>query len=533
METATANHCGSGDSFDDFAQQVRGRVARLTAGGRPVFTSSATGLWEAYLAGFPEHERQHHNCHACRYFIERYGALRVIADDGSTEPLCWPGEGVPATYAEASSNMRALVMRAATTGVFLSELGAWGSDATPDTKRGIVWTHQLVTNPVPFARPLLTAGQAMAEKFEEHGMLCRGLAEFSADVAAQAVKLLRADALYRSEKCLGVAEWFAALHGQVDGTHRPARDNLIWLVVAKAPPGWCHVRSTMIGTLLEDIAAGMAFDDAARRFADKMHPLRYQRPQELPTEGQVAAAEKAMEQLGTAAALRRRFARLEDLRPLWTPREQVKPQRGGIFGDVRRRGEQPAASMVPPPINVTWEKFARTVLPDAASIDVLVPGHGGFVAFVTAEDTTAPPIMQWDREDDRNPVSWYVYYGGSPAGRWGLAGGSLVKATAISLMPHMWREEGLKHHGKMLAFVLSGARDTGYSNSGGLFVENLRAEYHAIRRPLEAYFLQAVIAGRDEATACGLAFSDGGQAVTVRVTDADGHAMQYRIDRWD
>lgn len=53
----------------------------------------------------------------------------------------------------------------------------------------------------------------------------------------------------------------------------------------------------MIGTLLDDIASGMSFDSVSRRFAEKMHPLQYQRPQAAPSAGNIAQAEKIVEKL--------------------------------------------------------------------------------------------------------------------------------------------------------------------------------------------------------------------------------------------
>ena len=74
-----------------------------------------------------------------------------------------------------------------------------------------------------------------------------------------------------------------ALHEARASKRGPAADNLTWLAVATAPAGFCHVRSSMIGTLLEDVAAGMPFDAIKQRFDAKMHPLQYQRPTAMPS----------------------------------------------------------------------------------------------------------------------------------------------------------------------------------------------------------------------------------------------------------
>jgi hypothetical protein len=55
----------------------------------------------------------------------------------------------------------------------------------------------------------------------------------------------------------------------------------------------------MIGTLLEDIEEGLDFGDVSRKFASKMHPLQYQRPQAAPSVGNIEESEKIVAKLST------------------------------------------------------------------------------------------------------------------------------------------------------------------------------------------------------------------------------------------
>ena len=83
-------------------------------------------------------------------------------------------------------------------------------------------------------------------------------------------------------------------------------------------------------------------------------------------------------------------------------------------------------------------------------------------------------------------------------------------------------------------FILSGAYDVRYTSGAGFFPETLRSEYHGIRATIEAYARTAVIAGKDEATACGIGLSKGSGEWNhlFRVT-SKGAAVTYRLDRWD
>ena len=59
-----------------------------------LFTTDAEGLWDAYLGAFPAADRQFHSCNSCRRFVETYGALVTIAEDGSATPAMWDTDDV-------------------------------------------------------------------------------------------------------------------------------------------------------------------------------------------------------------------------------------------------------------------------------------------------------------------------------------------------------------------------------------------------------------------------------------------------------
>ena len=491
----------------------------------PIFTTDATDLFSAFLAGLPDDIRQVYTCHACRHFFERFGHLVTLDEHGRPTSVVWPKDA-PEPFRLVMQNLARTVEKAKVTGVFLSSDSIWG---TPETG---VWHHLYVRNPRPYRHALLTAGQAMAEKREERAMLLHGLSEFRRGTVERAIPLLESESLYRSEKVLGVAKWLLARHEERDTTrHKTHRENLTWRAVAAAPPGWCHVRSTMISTLLDDIQSGVDFPEISRRFAEKMHPLQYLRPQAPPTAGNIAQAEKAIEALKAAGSLRRRYATLGDVKTLWTPRPRgVEAPAGGVFGHLLGKPEDVGANFNVPPVRITWEKFAATVLPSAAKIEYRVPSVGPFIALMTAADPDAPPIIQWDREDKRNPVSWYVYSNGSPAMRWGLTANTWAEVAAVALFPHQWDEERTYvNHGKGAIFILRGMRET-ESPSSGLFPEILKSEFHAIRATIEAHSRRTPAEGLEHASACGVeirGFNEAFRVTTEKTT------LAYRIDRWD
>lgn len=515
--------------YDEFLYRLNKRFLENCENGvRPLFTTDANDLWGIYLNSFSDPtERQYHNCHACRHFIERFGSLVTISDEGLTTPAIWHEDDSPTIYKLAVAAMAKAVRRAKVNGVFLSSDRMWG---TPKTG---IWRHFAVC-PLPgmaLKRLTQTAGQAMAEKHEDFKTVIRALNEFTQSSLDLALTLLRTDSLYRSEKVLGQAEWLHGLHVARAAAHGSAKANVVWRAVATAPAGFCHPRSSMIGTLLEDIAAGKDFDEVSRAFAAKMHPLVYQRPQAEPTTGAIAAAEKLIQQLGAAGSLDRRFARLDEVQALWRPApKQEKSADGGIFGHLKPKGTKQPALYLPAKV-MTWEKFQQTVLPTAERMEFQVPNRGPFAALVTAVNPDAPPILQWDHDDARNPVSWYFWNGGALASQFGLQDGAFVDVEALALKPSMWNG-GQEHHGAGILFVLAGARES-IQAGAALFPEILKSEFHGIRSVIEAYSLSATIAGMDQPHAAGVMLNKGDTwNATVRVW-VSGNSMDYKLDRLD
>ncbi len=529
--------------YDKYLRRMQQAFLANINGMQPLFTTDAAGVWDAYLAALPDDQRQYHNCHACRHFIERFGHLVTIWGNGFTTPAIWHGDDAPMILKAAVHEMERIVRRANVTGVFLSSAQVWGTPITLSLLKGN-WRHFAVTPPkeIIYQRMTQTAGQAMAEKLEDFKNVMRALNEFTRPMLVQALQLLQTETLYRSEKLIGPARWLFNLHENRDTAplHGSSRANIVWRAVATAPAGFCHPRSSMIGTLLEDIAAGLPFAEVSRRFADKMQPLRYQRPQMAPSAGNIAQAEKIVEQLGIRESLRRRYARLEEIEALWRPAPVEEAPKGeGVFAHLKPReaAAAPISGTDLPPTTMTWEKFQRTVLPEALEIEFHARHvRDGYIALVTAAAKDAPPILQWDSTDRRNPVSWYLYNRGSHPEEWGLVSGQWHKVNAITLKPSMWGDDAGKfaHHGKGVIFIIQGARDF-RNESLALLPETLKSELHSVRATIEEFSRVGRLEGENEASACGIAlFSGGGRDwdALFRVRTKTG-TVQYKLDRWD
>ena len=500
---------------------VRASFDAVIANHSKLFLTDVDGLNALYLDSLPS-ERQTHTCHSCQRFIGVYGKLAAITEGGDLIPVMWNPEFVPEFYKAAFAAMYAKVKRARVQSVFFSKQPIWGQPITGK------WAHVAVSPPshLIFRERALTPGQAMAATKENLRTVATALTEFTAPMLDETLRLLQADTLARSEKFIGPVKWLRALHDRPKGR---AGENVLWAAIASAPEGYCHPKASVIAPLLDDIVAGLPFDEIKTRFDAKMHPLRYQRPQAAPSVGNIKAAEALVAKLGIAPALERRFARVDEVQTIWTPTaHQEKAKAGGVFGHLKSKDAQ---SGVPPSVDIpavtmTWDKFARTVLPNAERMDIHVPRHGNFEAYLTAVNADAPIIFKWG-----HPVSSYVYQGGSPATQWNLRGGVWTPIAAITPTPNMWGTPKT-HLGEGVLLVIDGAIDTRTGQGNALFPECLGDELHAVRATIEAYSKSAEIMRGEGPFACGYSLRKNHARCTLRVF-ASGVWQAYQIDRWD
>ena len=529
MSSDTALAAASSD-YIQLLEQLQARFVQATQGERALFVTDAKGLYQAFLDGLPTRLVAEHACRACAKFVDDFGGVVKIAEDGRATSVLWDFEA-PAAYAAAIAAMRKKVAKAHVVGVLVEDRKIWGTPLTG------AWRHLAVapSQSLLFTPSLLqTAPQKAAERLEEYQILQRALADFPLDLAVRAYRLLDDGTLFRSEKCLGVAKWFMDLQGALrDAPSHALRQNLVWRAVSTVPAGWAHVRTGMIGTLLEDLQSGMSTARVKSRFDAKMAPTACLRPQAPPKAGNVARAEQIVATLESAGAFARRHATLDDVVALWRPASLPKPKAGGVFdGLARSTPSSPTPPSLGTPVKITWEKFARVVLPEARQISVRISGYPRCYAFTTAVHPEAPPIFQWDSPDRRNPVSWYTYHMPSSASEWGLKMDQWVTCEAVCLFPFMWTS-GLTHHGLGALFVLKGCADTRQA-SAGLFPEILKSEYHEIRSTLEAHSQRLRLDLPEGQVASGVAFRANGESLSgISVLRKDGTSTLYVLDRWD
>lgn len=396
------------DRYYDLEKIIKENFKDISSKNVPLFLTNAEDLWDIYLENIEaEDARQHYTCNACKSFINKYGSLVTINEDGELESALWNID-VPPFFRKSIKALNKAVSESRIKNIFISDVRKLGIRKTGE------WTHisvELPKSKINTSR-LLNAYQIMASKKEDYRTLSRALQEYSTDTITQAIYLLKTENLYRGNKYLEMAVWLSDLKLLLSGEYNSKQiENIKWLNVALAPNGFCHIKSSVFGTLLDDIEDNLDYSSIKRRFEERMNPYNYMRSQSAPTDNAVNEAEKIVERLGIADSLARRYAQIEEIPEfIWRNKSKntTKDNNKGIFANIQTRNKttQKNNNLNLPTTVMTWEKFARTILPTADRIEAKVENTNRLMALVTATNKDSENIFKWD-----NRFSWY-YHGG-------------------------------------------------------------------------------------------------------------------------
>lgn len=391
--------------YKQLEENMQKEFHQLLCENQPLFKVSLTDdLWLHYLELLELSSRQQYNCSCCKAFIRKYGDLVILTEDGQIKSALWHPETVPDYFKAAVTQLKKVVEASSIKTVFYSDQRQLGTPFSGER------SHLSLMLPKHYVSKsaLKTANQLMAEKKAEFQLFEATLHMYSRDSVSTMKTLIDSGALYRSERFIGMISWFAGAQ-QVILKEKDAlvRERLMWRYIAKAKTGYCHLKNSMIGTLLDDYQEGINTDELIRRYNDKMDPSQYMRAQSAPTEGALIEAEKLVEKLGITDALDRRFARLDEIPEfIWrSPEKKVEKQKMGLFSGIIPK--IPKVKIVDWPITtMTWKKFSETFLPQVNKIEARVDDTNRLMSLVTENIPDSKSIFQWD-----NPFSWY-YHGG-------------------------------------------------------------------------------------------------------------------------
>jgi hypothetical protein len=538
--------------FHRIAQRAQANYDAHVNGNEPLFRVEVPKgkLFDAYLNSLPAEIRQQMNCSCCRSFLNRSGGLVRISTAtetfGQLQSVLWrddaPTETDPA-FDAAVTTMRDLVEKAAIGYHFLSSAEHFG-----EFEKG-GFEHFAVINKQVFVHELSQAHEVVATEMQTFSNLSKFIGkDVTQDVLDKALVFFKHDARLKSQaKWIGHLEWLAEFKRQRDALPQDQRRAYVWLQVATQSPGRVDVKNSPLGKFIKNIVAGISYDVATKKFLEMTNGINYMRPTAAPKQGAVQRAEAIFEKMELAPSLERRELTHEEIRGrVWSqPVPEVEEEKKKpLFGHLTTQNEKPAQ---PEKLEInggpiTLQRFMAEILPQVEELYFDYRNHysSGFNirGFITAVHADAKPILMWDREDDRNPVSSYVYHNGSSPSHWGLPQGK-VRITDIVINPDQWNSATLEkpfNFGEQdLVFIFETGRDSRLAQVGStpMFPETFRPELHEVRSVMESFFRTKRMTPLDEGQkpVVGLHANKNGQMFIPLLVVTKDAIMKYQIDR--
>ena len=229
----------------------------------PLFRTDATGLFDTFLQYIPDTYKQEYTCRACQHFVDRFGGLVFIKEDGTTESAIWNVDNIPGMFQEPIAQMNEIVESANVQDVFVSDDINLGTFDTNGFHHFSVNLPRIMIN----TSRIKKASQVSAEKAEDYGMLKRALEKYSMPNIEQVLNILESGSLYMGDSYVGMCKWFKEVKEKISAINdQKAHINMIWKCAATAPNGFTHISGSMLGTLLNDIVTGYNFDAILEHF---------------------------------------------------------------------------------------------------------------------------------------------------------------------------------------------------------------------------------------------------------------------------
>jgi hypothetical protein len=413
--------------FTKLQQQMETRFALLSKS--RLFITDVDPEWvvEIYLKGLPEEERQYHNCNCCKNFIRRYGAIVAIVDGDLASIWDFPAEGI---YEASVETLSAVVRSAKIVSPFYSHESRLGTAFNLQLREGVShrWEHfhnTLASGQVSSTTKSIES--LVGEAVTTQQMFKRALDTISLEAIDTVLELIKENNLYRGKEHKRVLE----------SLHTYKQDYSILFGYATEIYAWQHftsigarIRNTSIGTLLVALSEGKDLEAAVASYEAMVAPQNYRRPTALVTKGMLEKAEKAIEELGYAQSLQRRYAVPEDLLVSMV-KFTDKALRNKSLLDTFKQEVIVNPSQFKELSSLPQAEFLK-LLPTCESVEVLLENKHtpNLVTLVTESVEASPSMFYWD-----NPISWSYHSGmaDSIKERVKAAGGSTEGELRISL----------------------------------------------------------------------------------------------------
>ena len=390
-------------NFKPFATKIAEHFQSMAA--QELYRVDVPGdlIWAAYLAAFPDgtnpifRVRTEHDGSYDRNFIRQMGNVVAIKDGEIVTLWDINYDDLEYQYATVAKELANLVRNVCITSIFRTKENSYGYVKTFEKRDGespIEWNHFNVQVPKKFVTdsPDTACGNARTTVEMAH----RAFKELMPSTIETVLDLIEQNTLYRGIEYRDGLRSFKSLQDVYVTLSPKAQDHFVW---TEYKQNGLRIRSTAIGTLLQDLSEGMDIETAVRRYEKVVAPANYKRPTAAVTPKMVEQAVATIRELDLETALDRRHAVLDDVSVndvLWADNKAQQHMKDGLTDLLMPSAK--TTHITARMLDTTLEEFIKNVLPEAVSIDARVSNtiENNFMSITAPVNADAKSLFKWD-----------------------------------------------------------------------------------------------------------------------------------------
>ena len=523
-------------------------------------------MYDVFLGEIPSCARQEYDCHECRKYINYFGRLVYIDDKGNSHS-CILNYTEDYLKQNLSGDMLdcALMLKRAAEARIIKEPYDETSNERPKTLHDGCSGGYLHF----YGVPNILANHAGVIKRNHTNLMnlvdyCKKYTENEVkDAIAKTLDIVEMENLYQpfdfNEAAIILRESVIP-HVYADFY----TCNTFWDMASKLSSNICNIKTTVFWFLVDGILTREDQEKLVGEYRSMTSGVNYMRPKTAPSVTSIKLAAAEIEKLGYGSSMKRRFLNIDDI-----PSDRLIWRNGAIINKILHKDSNPVGddspfgdiykkvyekhpdvlasadgySLSAPNIkDITMIGFMKLVKDRKPSEIVFIDGISrrsvNFCCLATASDPDAKPIMRWDTDEQRNPVSYYMYQDAKTADFFNI---NARKAHILGIVryPNMWYDTD-QHTGTPrdgLMFIVNGAIDGNYGNSGlGMFPDSIKPELYPIRRTIEYYSQNTRMENNENPTAAVALYfpiNRGSVFATRFGININGQVYYYNITTFD
>ena len=396
--------------FESFNTQLETRLDEMMNSGYPIMRLDVDNdeFYNHYLDSFPEgtnnifRERREYDCNCCKNYIRKIGHIVALAPTGYM--TIWDNVNTGTYYDVVAKAMAAYLQdKSVVTRFYTSEKTA-GFVPNKDNTSDIIWTHFYREIPGKLVKSEDRIGPLLNGQNGSFDSLKRSMETFTIDAMETVLELITQNSIYRGSEFKNIVQQALECKKQYDATEGDYNKLIfLWNTVESLDMA-CRFRSTVIGTLIEDLSLEVELNKAVASFESKVAPTNYKRSSSVVTPRMVKDAQEKITQLGYLDSLHRRHATMDDIPASALLHVSQAEKALNVFDDITSEAK---AKFKPKDFDkvekVTLEKFIQEILPTVNSLELFMENRfqKNIVSIIAPIDSSAPNMFKW-----AHPISW-------------------------------------------------------------------------------------------------------------------------------